>query len=199
MPDAISTPGFARFQRVLTAYLQTNRRDAKELITKKAQSAAVSFYQETQKAAPDPAKIKADVLALGWRVKRKPGAWPRKKGEKRGSKGPLNRMRAAVIKRRQRARGVVATGWLPAVKKLGGKPGGKKLAEVRNPRGRVAIEQSSPDVFTVTVANSTPGIVKVEQKHRILKKGFDAGTKDMVKYLRQKRAGGSGRNVGGNQ
>lgn len=172
------------------------------LVERKAKSACIEFFQATIEAAPSKDQIRQDVKARGWRVKRKAGAWPYRKGEKATKPdGPLNRMRAAVIGRRIKAVYYVATGWLPAVRQLGAKStGGKvRIVEVKNPRGKASITFNGRGDITVMVSNSTPGIAKVEAKHHILRRGFNKASADIIKYLRAKDAGRSGKTVGGNR
>ncbi len=187
MPAPIHSPAQARFQRLLTRYLELNRRNATDLVTQKAKRASVAFYKATKDAAPSKEKIKQDVLALGWKVKRPKGAWPLKKGEKRGSKGPLNRMRAAAIGRRQKAIGLVASGWLPAMDKLGAKGGAKDAANFRRPQGSVEVVNAGSANPGIVIVNSTPGIVAVEKKHGIIRQGLDEVSRDIIPYIRRKQ------------
>ena len=190
MPNGltITCPGADRFVKLLGRYIEENKRDAGELIKKKAGSVSIELFKATQKAAPTDAKIAADVQSLGWRVKRRKGGWPRRKGEKRGSAGPLRRMQAAQIKRRERARGVAATGWLPGVDKLGGGKAGKKLASVTQPKGSVRIEGIGTAAPRITLSNTTPGINHLEEKNHLLEKAFNAVSKDIETYLQKKSA-----------
>lgn len=171
----------ARCQATFRRYLELRKGLARELIVKKAGSFAVEAYKATKAVAPSPGKIKQDVTSRGWRVRRKPGAWPRRRGEKRGSKGPLKRMQAAQVKRRVRAIGSVASGFIPAMTALGSKVGAKDTGKFKNPRGSVVVSSSA-----IGIVNSTPGIVAVEKKHHIIKTALDAVTRDMETYINRK-------------
>ena len=186
MQASITMPAAARFQQVLDKYLQVNRRNAADLLREKAKRASFAFYKATRDAAPSKAQIRADVLALGWRVKRKPGAWPLRKGEKRNSKGPLNRMRAAAIGRRQKAIGYVASGWLPAMAATGARGGAKDGANFRNPKGSVQVVGLGTDRPGIAITNSTPGVVSVEKRHGIVAQALKELSRDMESYLKRK-------------
>jgi hypothetical protein len=182
-------PAAAHFQRVLDKYLQVNRRNTADLVKEKARRASYAFYKATRDAAPSKDKIRQDVLALGWKVKRRAGAWPYRKGEKRGSKGPLNRMRAAVIGRRQKAIGYVASGWLPAMAATGANGGGKDAANFRNPKGSVEVFGLGTSTPGIAITNSTPGVVTVERRHGIVSQVLNDLSKDMETYLKRKSEG----------
>ena len=187
MPAAIYSTGRERFQATLSQYLALNKRNCRELIAKKAKSFTIEAYKATKAVAPTPNKIKQDVLALGWRVKRKAGAWPYKKGEKRGSPGPLNRMRASVIGRRQRAIGSVAAGLIPAMGALGAKPNAKDAANFPRAQGRLDV-LSGPDTAPgLCVVNQQPGCVAVEKKHGIVDASLVKIEKDMQTYITRKQ------------
>lgn len=178
-------PSADRFSRLIGKYLEVNTRNAGELVAKKAKDVSIQLYKVTADLAPSQAEIARKVKSLGWRVKRKAGAWPLKKGEKRGSKGPLRRMQAAQIAKRAKARGTVATGWLPAVTKFGGSAG-KRLVQVRNPKGTVTIEGMGTGSPSITIANQTSGIAKMQAQHDLVRSAFNAASKDIVAYLRRK-------------
>ena len=189
MPDLeISCPSADRFVRLLGRYLEVNTRNAGELVAKKAQSVAVELYKAARATAPTEAEIAAKVKSLGWRVRRKKGGWPLRKGEKRGSQGPLHRMQAAQIARRAKAAGTAATGFLPAVDKLGGKVPGKRPGAARNPKGSVAIEGIGTASPRITITNSTPGIGRLQRDHNIVRTAFNEASKDILPYLRRKQA-----------
>lgn len=182
----INSPSADRFTRLIGKYLEVSTRNAGELVARKAKDVSIQLYKATATLAPSEAEIARKVKSLGWGVKRKKGAWPLHKGEKRGSKGPLKRMQAAQIKKRAKARGTVATGWLPAVTKFGGSAG-KRLVQVRNPKGSVTISGIGTSSPSITITNSTPGIAAMEKQHRILSTAFNEASKDIVTYLRRKQ------------
>lgn len=182
----INCPAADRFTRLLGRYLEVNTRNAGQLVAKQAKDVSLQLYKATAALAPSEAAIARKVKSLGWRVKRKPGAWPLKKGEKCGSKGPLRRMQAAQIKKRAKARGTVATGWLPAVTKFGGSAG-KRLVQIRNPKGSVTISGMGTSSPSITITNSTPGIAAMEKQHHLLSTAFNEASKDIVTYLRRKQ------------
>ena len=186
MQVSVTMPAAAHFQRVLDKYLQVNRRNAADLLGEKAKRASLAFYKGTRAAAPSKEKIAQDVKTLGWRVKRKPGAWPYRKGEKRGSSGPLNRMRAAAIGRRQKAIGYVASGWLTAMAATGAKGGANDAATFRNPKGSVQVVGLGTDRPGIAITNSTPGVVRLEQRHGIVAQALSDLSKDMEAYLQRK-------------
>lgn len=184
---AIYSTGRERFQKTLDTYLTLNKRNCRELIAKKAKSFTIEAYKATKAAAPTPGKIKQNVLALGWRVKRKAGAWPLKKGEKRGSRGPLNRMRAAVIRRRQRAIGSVAAGLIPAMNALGAAPTSKDASTFQHPLGRLDILTGSDTTPGLCVVNGQPGCAAVEKKHGIVDAALAKIEADMQTYIARKQ------------
>ncbi len=186
MPAIIHSTGRDRFQATLNKYLELNKRNCRELLAKKAKSFSVESYKLLKSAAPTPQKVKDDVLALGWRVKRKAGAWPLKKVEKRGSTGPLNRMRAAVIRRRQRAIGSVASGMIPAMTQLGAKPTSKDSSTFQHPQGRLDVLTGSDTTPGLCVVNGQPGSVKVETQHGIVDKALAVIEADIQVYLDRK-------------
>ena len=110
-----------------------------------------------------------------------------RRGDKKGSQAPLRRMQAAAVRRRTKAIGYVASGYLPAVDGLGGKGKAKDTTNFRRPRGSVKIEGLTTGRPSVTITNSTPGIVSVEQKHGVTGKAFKAMTADMQTYIDRKQ------------
>ena len=183
----IETPARARFERLLERYLQVNTRNAPELVTKKAKTVTVELYRAAVAAAPSPAQIARDVKARGWRAKRRKGGWPLRKGEKRGSQGPLKRMQAAVVRRRQRAIGAAAAGFLPALTALGAKPGGRVASTFKHPKGKLEVLSTTGTAPAVAVVNQQPGIVTVEKKHAIRRTAYNAASKDVLTYLKRKQ------------
>ena len=194
----IRFPAADRFTALLGRYLEANKRNAGELVAKKAQDVSLQLYKVTRGLAPSANSIKADVRAKGWQVIRPGGQqknWTWRKGDpippgKKGSnKKALNRLKAGVMARRIKARGYAATGWLPAVRKLGGKESAKGgLVQVANPKGSVTIEGMGTGSPRITVSNSTPGIAKLQKQHNIVRTAFNEASKDIVKYLRKKQA-----------
>ncbi len=196
----------ARFKRLLFEYLEVRQGNASDFVLRKAGSCAYSFYEMTITAAPSAQEIKEKVISLGWQVKRKKGRWKHKDGEKRGDPGPLNRMRASVIGRRIKARYAVASGFIPAIAEL--RPdnklksrgtGVKDGQQIRAKRGYVKIFFDGKGDISVCVANTTPGIGRVNDRHHIITRGFNQESRDIISYLRTKDAGLSGKLVGGTQ
>ena len=188
MPTApIYSTGRERFQATLNTYLALNKRNCRELIARKAKNFTIEAYKAMKAVAPTPQQIKQDVLALGWRVRRPKGAWPLRKGEKRGSRGPLNRMRAAVIRRRQRAIGSAAAGLIPPMRALGASPTSKDLATFPRPKGELVILGGADTNPGLCVVNGQPGCAKVEAKHHIVDTALAKIEADMQTYITRKQ------------
>ena len=188
MQATINSAEAAHFQKTLDKYLAVNRRETPLLLMEKAKRASILFYKGTKAASPSKEKIKQDVINQGWQVKRPKGlAYPYKKGEKRGSQGPLNRMRRGAIARRQKAIGYVASGWLPAMKALGANGAAKDAANFRNPKGSVSVVGVGTDRPGISITNSTPGCVAVEKKHGVVRQGLVALAADMQTYIDRKQ------------
>ena len=134
--------------------------------------------------APTAAQIRAEVLALGWRVKRPPGAWPRRKGEKTSAQA-LKRMQRAVIAYRLRGLLSVSAGWLPAAAGLRGS-GKKELKNIKHPRGRVEFVNFNGDTPGILIANGMPGAVYVQEKHDVLGTALHAVAADLETYNARK-------------
>ena len=181
-PDEIAIQSLS--SRTAT-YLRLRKGDARELMGKKAGSFAIELYKASTDAAPTPAQIAADVKALGWRVKRKPGAWRRRPGET--AQQTLQRMQNAVITARVNRRYYVASGWLPAVYAYSRGSGGRKrtVRPVQNPRGRVEI-RGTPEKLSIHLINETPGITYVAEKARIIPRAAGAVEADMQQYIDRK-------------
>ena len=189
MPDfSQSTAAAAKFQATLQTYIGLSKKSLDEVLTRKAKSLSIALYVETRKTAPSRSKIKADVERLGWRVRRPKGQeHGYRRGDKKGSQAPMRRMQRAAVARRVRACGFVASGFLPSVQALGGKASSKDTANFKKPRGscKIALGTNQP---SVTITNSTPGILAVERKHRISDAAFKAMTTDTQKYIDRKQA-----------
>lgn len=175
----VSTPGLERLQQRLQQYLEVNKRNSRELLRKKAADFGIQAYKATKAAAPTPQKIAQKVTSLGWRVKRKAGAWPRQAGDKPGA--AMRRMQAAQIGTRIHRIGYVATGWLPAIR-IHGRDQKVRIKMVHAPRGRVEFLNFESDKPTILIANSTPGILAVEREHGIIETAANAVADDIEKY-----------------
>ena len=81
----------------------------------------------------------------------------------------------------------VATGYLPAVRRLSGKANTGGLPKVAAPQGDVEerLQGTSP---AVTITNYTPGIGAANAKHGIVAQALATEAADMEDYINRKRA-----------
>lgn len=187
MNASMSTPRAKAFASTLAEYIRLRSTvDPADLIQRKAKSVAIELYRAAKAVAPTRAEITADVQTHGWAVKRPKGAWPLKKGEKRGSRGPLRRMQTAAVKRRARAIGFAASGFIPALSGLGAKATARDASNFPNPQGSLTQAGLGTTRPTIVVTNGRPGIVRVQQKHDITGTAFEAVTKDTQEYITRK-------------
>lgn len=184
--EAATKASAERATRTLQKYLQLNQRLASELVKKKAGDVAIKLYQFTSDAAPTRSVIKGKLQSLGWRVKRRPGAWKRRPGET--SQQVMERMHDAVANARFNRRFFVASGYLPAINVLRGSGAARRktLKPVKNPRGSVEIQGINGGKPQITITNATPGIIHSNQKTDAQRKALDAVSDDIDIYIRKK-------------
>lgn len=177
---SVTIPGLERLQFRLQQYLEVNKRNSRELLRKKAADFAIKAYKATRAVAPKPTDIIGKVRSLGWRVKRKAGAWPRHPGDKPGA--ARRRMQASVIGTRIHRIGYQATGWLPAVR-LSNRKGDTRIKLVHAPRGRVEFINFESETPVILIANSTPGIEETDRKHGIINTAANEVAADIEAYV----------------
>ena len=180
-------------------YAEARGRDLSELMLDQGRKLATELFVQTKEVAPTKAQIAADVKKQGWKI---PGFFPDgrvgrgypawwgkiKRGRGRPRKdappaprGPsLEQMQRFVIKRRVDALLYVASGWLGAVRDLGGSLK-QTSGKVEPDRGRAEIKQGK-GYTRITIINDTPGILAVDRKHHVAKKAIAARIADMWVY-----------------
>lgn len=168
-------------------YLQLNTRAAGELTQKKAGDFAIQMYAACADAAPSESQIASKVNSLGWRVKRRPGAWKRRPGET--GQQVLARMHQAVTRQRAAKRYYVASGYLPAVNKLRGSGAGRRktVRPVVNPRGKVEFFGMNGSKPTIVITNSTPGVSYVVEKTNAVEVAATKVSNDLLVYIDRKQ------------
>ena len=194
-------------------YAELNRRDTARLLLEQGKKLAIELYNQTAAVAPTQSEITSDVLQQGWRIPKffKDGRWgrgypeqwlgrvvadlPKKRGRKSKARQALEarilrarptlqQMQTSVIRFRLTARLYVASGWLPAVLRLGG---AVKVTsgDVDPERGRAEIEERE-GLTRISIINSTPGILTVDRKYDIAQRAIVARIADMLVYIRRK-------------
>lgn len=94
-----------------------------------------------------------------------------------------DRTRRQEKARRIFAAGFVATGWLPAMRKLTRRGTAKPLASVKNPRGTAKINLRKMEIELI---NSTPGAWEADQRYGLSDRAARKQAADMQKYLQKK-------------
>src|SRR6267142_2315781 len=171
-----------------------------QIFKERALNLTFKIYAATKKIAPTQAQIAADVQKQGWRIPVKfsdgrlgrgtpeqwagtaVGALPRRRGRKskerlaqeaailRG-KPTLERMQAFVIKHRSAHAGFIASGWLGALRDLGGQTSGGRF-------GRAEAKGGEIDII-----NDAPGCSEANAKYNFVGKGIQDATADMAFYI----------------
>ncbi len=125
---------------------------------------------------------KVRSLEASRRVKIRPGI--RAKGRANGLS--YKQLVGAEIRARRSAKGFTATGWFPAVERLGGKPK-RQIRGNGGPRRGKLIEKLGRGEMSETLVNQQPGAGHVQGKSRALEQqALDAETADMVVYIVRK-------------
>lgn len=187
-------------------YLRLNQRNVDGLIMEQSRKLATDLYVVTDEMlTPSKEKIAAKVKSLGWRVIKRgtPDQWKSgslaKRGRGRPSKAAqaaraaamataatLEQMQAFVIKKRSDARKYLASGWVGAIRDLGGSP---KIGSgaIRTERGRADIDLTAGSP-RITIVNDTPGIATMAAKVPFVQVAIARRLADMRVYIARKRA-----------
>lgn len=165
------------FQRALKQYLDLRGNvDPQKELRRRAKNIGMRLIAIYKIWTPSRELIRNKVRALGKRVKIREAI--RKKG------GQLPGMIRAEIRARQNAISFTATGWFPAVTKLGGRP--RKKKNLRGPM-RGSMEERQGSRAHVTLVNEQPGAAQVA-KHAgaAMQHAIDAERDDMLIYIERK-------------
>lgn len=172
-----------------------------QIYRERALNLALKLYKATKDIAPTRAQIAADVIKQGWRIPEKfpdgrlgrgtPDQWSQTtvaalrtaRGRKTrartaeeaailGQRPTLQQMQTFVIKYRSSHAGFIASGWLGALRDLGGKTDGGRY-------GHADVK----DVDQIEIVNDAPGCIEANQKHNFVAKGIADATADMAEYI----------------
>jgi len=205
----IQTSNLDQIQRKFAEYAAYNQRDVEMLAVDQSRKLATDLYVETAKIAPTKARIRADLnktvtakdwywakndthqTKLLWAITAK---WAKKKGmtgKISGYFSPwfwnqiMHNMAERIWISRKNAILYLASGWLGAVKDLGGTLK-KTSGKVKTQRGGATIRRGN-GVVEVTMWNNTPGIETQQAKHDFVGKAIDRRIADMQVYIYRKQ------------
>lgn len=168
--------------------IKKNVDPGKEL-RRRAKNVAIRLIKSFGDNAPSREEIARAVRTLGWHVKIRPKIKEKTKAMAIKGKGRGGRRRAQIameLRARQNARTFTATGWFPALEKLGGNPRRKKA--VRGPeRGRLDEKLTGLKIYEL-MTNAQPGAAQVVDRAtgNILQAALDSERDDMIAYIERK-------------
>lgn len=170
------------FSKALKAYcdLKKNCEPKKEL-RRRAKNVGMRLAKIYKTKGVSLDAITAKVKSLGNRVKVRPKI--RAKG--RAKRLTYKQIIASELRARRSAKGFTATGWFPAIEKLGGTP--RDTAKRTGPRRGTLVERLGMFEMSETLSNDQPGASHVQGKAKSLEQqALDAETADMAKYIVRK-------------
>lgn len=170
------------FQKSLKTYLDLRKNvDPKKELRRRAKNVGMRLTRIYKTKGVSLQEITAKVNSLGSRVKIRPKI--------RAKKGKTFRQKIRMeLSARRSAKGFTATGWFPAVEKLGGNP--KRVQRPGGgPRRGKLIERMGFFEKSETLVNQQPGAAHVQGKTSALEQqALNQETADMVKYIQRKQA-----------
>lgn len=172
------------FNKALQAYLDIRKNvNPKEEIKRRAKNIGMKLIKTYKEKGTDLAEITAKVKSLGFRVKIRDKI--KNKIGKNGRKLTIQQQIAAETRARRSAKGFTATGWFPAVTKLGGNPKDKKRT---GPQRGTLVEKLWGFNISETLVNDQPGAGYTFDKLKSpIQEAIDKETADMVIYILRKQ------------
>jgi len=169
----------------LKRYLDLRKNvDPKTELRRRAKNVGMKLISVFKKKGVDTSEITRKVRSLGDRVKVRPKI--QAKGRTNG--WTWKRMIQAEANARRSAKGFTATGWFPAVEKLGGNPK-RQIRSGGGPRRGKLIEKMGSTQKSETLVNDQGGAAHTASKLKSdMQSALDKETADMVKYIDRKMA-----------
>lgn len=180
----MSTPTFVledrEFKQALKKYCDLKKNvDPKKELRRRAKNVGMRLAKIYKDKGVSLQDISAKVKSLGVRVRIRPKILAKKGLPRKG-------MIAAELRARRSAKGFTATGWFPAIEKLGGTPR-DTVKRTGRKRGTL-VEKMGFTEKSETLINKQPGAEHVQNKNMALEQqALDAETADMVKYIIRKQ------------
>lgn len=176
----------SRFKVAIKQYCEIRKRiDLKKELRRRAKNVGMRLIKFFAERGMDVNEMIAKVKSLGYRVKVRT-----KIKQLRGKKGgriSRKRMISLEIRARRNSKAFTATGWFPAVEKLGGNPKDKKTRT--GPRRGFLVERLSGSKKSETLVNRQPGAGYTMDKLKTpVQAALDAEVEDMMKYIHRKQA-----------
>lgn len=169
------------FKAALKDYLNHRKNlDPKKELRRRAKNVGMRLVKIYKDKGVNLEDITLMVQALGDRVRIRPKI--RAKTGKRGGKLTHKQMIAAELRARRSAKGFSATGWFPAIEKLGGSPKRPQRSGTGPKRGKLE-ENLSGSNISETLVNQQPGAAVVHDKTQTdFQEALDKETADMTVY-----------------
>lgn len=180
----MSNPTFVledrEFKQALKKYCDLKKNvDPKTELRRRAKNVGMRLAKIYKDKGVSLQDITAKVNSLGVRVRIRP-----KIRARRGLTFKQKKM--MELRARRSARGFTATGWFPAIEKLGGTP--RDTVKRTGPRRGTLEERIGSFEKSETLINKQPGAGHVQSKNTALEQqALDAETEDMVKYIVRKQ------------
>lgn len=167
--------------------------DPKKELRRRAKNIGMRLIRVTKEATPSKAEIVTDATTAGG-----------KKVLKSTTTGFRVRVRPSIMKRnvlwakkvqmelraRVRSRTFTATGWFPAVERLGGTP--RRKRGVRGPKRGRLVEKFGALEMSETLINDQPGAAqtmdRAEARGHSMTKVLEDERDDILKYVQRKQA-----------
>lgn len=152
-------------------------------IRRRAKNIGMRLITISKKSGPSKGEITTKVRGLSYRLRIRPSIRKRFPGNK-------DKQIEAELRARIRARAFTATGWFPAVEKLGGNPQGKVAQSAqRGPRRGRLVERLGIFEFSESLINDQPGAAQVmDRSGNGMQMAIEQEMRDMLKYIIRKQA-----------
>ena len=164
MSISVQTTGLEDFQKALRKYETVSSKTREQVLEHRARNFAFALHREANR--------------VGRNTKRKIQRKPASRMKVRSGR----RTKAQEKARRIFAAGYVATGFLPALRRLRGRGSVRTLADVSNPDGSVVVNRRG---LTIDIINAQPGIYEADQKHGISDRAHRNQERDMQRYFQR--------------
>jgi hypothetical protein len=210
MPTFNYQSNFGSYKETFEEYVRVSRDTADDALDHQAQQLAFDLYFTTLSYTPGREFIMNIPQRVGWRIKRAPGwavfatgafkktktyrikRWRKKDGtivEKYLFKTPRTpASKPGEMERRAQGVGVTARSWLPRQwRATRGENEHWEIKNIRNPGGRVEFSTSGGEL-SITLINSYPGMLAMDQKFGIVAEALARRVDDMQVYIESKLA-----------
>lgn len=162
------------FNRALKEYTKYNQRDLGEIVENRANRMRWRLWRLFKEISPDKAKLNAELDALGWRIKRKPGVSLER--EKRRRRSSLKYLSVSFLLKEWR------------IKKEGQNTKRSQWNRTHRHIGHV-IDRTARGIRrpSVQITSFLEGALKMNIERGLVNKALAAETADMRRYIIRKQ------------